>query len=77
MIFAPVTINFQTLKVNSLDHSAVLNMGTNQYLDVFVSYKRNQGIGEQNGDFVHMLLPVSAVDDSDVLDSPSVKNSLI
>ncbi|GIN87672.1 hypothetical protein J6TS2_40580 [Heyndrickxia sporothermodurans] len=77
MLFAPVQINLQTFKVNSLDNSAVLNMGTSQHIDIYVSYKRNQGLGEQNGDLAQIFLPISTVGDSDVIDSPAVKNSII
>ncbi|MEI2447950.1 hypothetical protein V8V65_19520, partial [Priestia megaterium] len=45
MIFSPMVINLQAFKVNVLDNSSVLSIGPNQQLDVFVSYKRNQGLG--------------------------------
>jgi hypothetical protein len=77
MFFSPVTINLQIVKINAIDHSAVFNMGTSQHLDLFVSYKRNQGIGEQNGDFSPIFNPTSSVLDSDISDSASVKNSVI
>ncbi|PTY77102.1 hypothetical protein B5V89_15700 [Heyndrickxia sporothermodurans] len=77
MLFAPAVINLQTFKVNSLDHTAVLNIGQCQLLDIFVAYKRNQGIGEQNGDGTRFILPVSSVLDSDFVDSPAVKNSIV
>ncbi|WP_321165993.1 hypothetical protein, partial [Heyndrickxia sporothermodurans] len=77
MLFAPAVINLQTFKLNSIDHTAVLNIGQSQLLDIFVAYKRNQGIGEQNGDGVQIILPVSSVLDSDFIDSPSVKNSIV
>ncbi|MBY0121670.1 hypothetical protein [Bacillus sp. S/N-304-OC-R1] len=77
MYFAPVTINMIVFKINAIDHSAVVNMGPSQHIDVFVSYKRSQGIGEQNGDFSPMLLTNSIVADSDFSDSPSAKYSFI
>lgn len=77
MHFAPVTINLVTLKVNAIDHSAVLNMGPIQQIDVFVSYKRSQGIGEQNGDFSPIIENFSYVIDNDLSDSPTVKNSIL
>lgn len=73
----PVTINLLVFKVNSMDHSAIVNMGPSEHLDVFVSYKRSQGIGEQNGDFSPIFLTSSLVVDNDLVDSPTVKNSLI
>jgi hypothetical protein len=77
MYFGPVTINLLVFKLNAVDHSAIVNMGPSQHIDVFVSYKRSQGIGEQNGDFSPMLLTNSFVMDNDLIDSPTVKNSII
>jgi hypothetical protein len=72
-----VDIHIVGFKVNAIDHSSVLNMGSTQHVDIFVSYKRSQGVGEQNGDLSPMLLPVSWVTDQDIIDSPTVKNSLV
>ncbi|OCA81723.1 hypothetical protein A8F94_22715 [Bacillus sp. FJAT-27225] len=77
MMFAPVTLNLLVFKINAIDNGAVVNLGPSQHLDVFVSYKRNQGIGEQNGDLSPMFLTNSIVLDMDLVDSPSVKNSVI
>lgn len=77
MHFGPVTINLLVFKLNSIDHSAIVNMGPSQHIDVFVSYKRSQGIGEQNGDFSPMFLTNSFVIDNDLSDSPTAKNSIL
>jgi len=77
LIFAPMKVNLGDLKVNVLDHGSILNMGPNQMTDVFISYKRNQGYGEQNGDIAPMLIPISFLLDNDLSDSPTVKNSII
>lgn len=77
MIFAPMVVNLLGLKVNVLDHASVVNMGPSQVIDQFVSYKRNQGIGEQNGDGSPILLPVTYILDPDVSDSATIKNSFI
>ncbi|MDQ1145957.1 MAG: hypothetical protein ABGX20_11920 [Bacillus sp. (in: firmicutes)] len=77
MIFAPMIVNVGGLKVNVLDHGSLLNTGPNQFLDHFISYKRNQGYGEQNGDFVPMIIPISYILDSDLNDSNAVKNSIL
>ncbi|KIL42514.1 hypothetical protein SD70_01095 [Gordoniibacillus kamchatkensis] len=77
MHFTPVVINIVGFKINALDHSAVFNMGPSQHLDVFVSYKRSQGIGEQNGDTSPIFLPLSWVTDCDISDSPTMKNSAL
>ncbi|WP_066367669.1 hypothetical protein [Bacillus fumarioli] len=72
-----MTINFLGFKVNTLDHSSLINLGPNQFIDQFVSYKRNQGVGEQNGDISPIYIPISWVVDPDLTDSNSGKNSLI
>ncbi|WP_123040946.1 hypothetical protein [Cohnella candidum] len=77
MSFAPVTVNVLGLKINAIDHSAVLNMGASQHIDLFVSYKRSQGIGEQNGDFSPIILALSGVSDCDLIDSPAAKYSFL
>nr|WP_066062852.1 hypothetical protein [Neobacillus soli] len=77
MIFAPMIVNLGGLKVNAIDHGSVLNMGPNQLIDHFVSYKRNQGYGEQNGDFVPIIIPISSILDSDISDTSIVKNSIL
>jgi hypothetical protein len=77
MSFGQVTINLLTFKINVVDHSAVVNLGPSQHIDIFVSYKRSQGIGEQNGDFSPMVLTQSYVTDQDYLDSPTSKVSVL
>ncbi|WP_205620139.1 hypothetical protein [Cohnella thermotolerans] len=54
-----------------------LSLGTSQHPDTFVSYKRNQGVGEQNGDISPMFVPISLVLDCDLVDSPGIKGSLL
>ena len=77
MTFAPVLLNIVGIKINAIDHAAVVNLGPSQHLDQFVSYKRNQGIGEQNGDLSPTILSNSWVLDPDSSDSNSVKSSLL
>jgi hypothetical protein len=77
MFFSPVVVNVLGLKINVLDHASVLNMGPSQHIDQFISYKRNQGIGEQNGDISPMVLSVSWVADRDWSDSNTLKNSVV
>jgi hypothetical protein len=77
LIFAPMNVNLGDMKINVLDHGSILNMGPNQITDVFISYKRNQGYGEQNGDIAPMLIPISFLLDNDVSDSATVKNSIL
>lgn len=77
MLFSPMVVNFLGLKVNVLDHASVVSIGPNQFIDQFVSYKRNQGVGEQNGDLSPIYMPYNFVFDPDGSDSASVKNSVI
>ncbi|RVT62820.1 hypothetical protein EM808_12670 [Niallia taxi] len=76
-MFAPTTLNVLGIKINVIDHGAVVNLGTSQHLDLFVSYKRNQGIGELNGDLCNSILTSSQVMDADFIDSSSTKSSLL
>ncbi|WP_458414641.1 hypothetical protein ACNQFZ_07290 [Schinkia sp. CFF1] len=77
MLFAPVSLNLLGFKINSIDNGAVTNLGPSQHLDQLVSYKRNQGIGEMNGDFCAYSLSISWVTDTDLLDNPTIKNSFL
>ncbi len=77
MNIAPMAFNFLGFKVNALDNAAFLNLGPNQFVDQFTSYKRNQGVGEQNGDVSPVNIPISWVVDPDVTDSNTSKNSII
>jgi hypothetical protein len=77
MNFAPMVVNLLGIKLNVLDHASLLNMGPNQFIDQFVSYKRNQGFGEQNGDLSPVLVPICYINDPDLSDSWTAKNSII
>ncbi|MED3561887.1 hypothetical protein BIV60_08010 [Bacillus sp. MUM 116] len=77
MIFAPTEINLLGYKINVFDHASVMNIGANQITDQFISYKRNQAFGEQNGDIVPIIIPISYIFDSDLNDSIITKNSII
>ena len=72
-----MAITFLGFKVNTVDNCSFVNLGPYQLIDQFQSYKRNQGVGEQNGDLSPVYIPISWVVDPDVTDSNSVKNSII
>ncbi|WP_338448203.1 hypothetical protein R4Z09_18405 [Niallia oryzisoli] len=76
-LFTPVAINIMAVKINAVDNGAVVNFGPSEHMDMFVSYKRNQGFGEQNGDYNPILQSYSWVWDMDLLDSLSSKSSII
>lgn len=77
MNIAPMAINFIGIKVNTVDNTSIINFGPNQFIDQFLSYKRNQGVGEQNGDISPVNIPISYVIDPDISDSATAKNSVI
>lgn len=78
MVFiTPTVINVLGFKINAVDNGAVANMGSLQLIDQLVSYKRNQGIGEQNGDLSPFNFPGAALFDPDGSDSTTVKNSVV
>jgi hypothetical protein len=78
MVFiTPTVINVLGFKINTMDNGAVANMGSLQLIDQLVSYKRNQGIGEQNGDLSPLNFPSVALFDPDGSDSATVKNSVV
>ncbi|WP_420491513.1 hypothetical protein [Neobacillus drentensis] len=72
-----MAINFLGFKVNTVDNSSYINLGPNQFVDQLLSYKRNQGVGEQNGDLSPVNIPISYVVDTDVTDSNTAKNSIV
>jgi len=74
---APMAINFLGFKVNTVDNTSFINFGPNQFIDQFTSYKRNQGVGEQNGDLSPVNIPISYVLDPDLTDSNTSKNSVV
>lgn len=76
IFFTPTVLNVLALKVNSVDNSSLVNAGSIQYIDQFVSYKRNQGFGEQNGD-LSPSYALSSLTDPDLNDSQSIKTSAV
>jgi hypothetical protein len=70
-------INVFGIKLNNQDHASVLNLGPNQFIDQFVSYKRNQGVGDPGGDVSPINIPISWIVDPDLTDSNTAKNSVV
>lgn len=77
MIFAPMTVNLLGVKANVLDRGSHISFGPVQQIDLFLSTKQNMGFGEDNGDLSPVYVPFSMILDQDVVDSPSLKNSLV
>ncbi|ALS24432.1 MULTISPECIES: hypothetical protein [Paenibacillus] len=77
MIFKPMMVNLLGFKANVLDRGSNLSFGPVQQVDLFLSTKQNMGFGEENGDWSPAYVPFNLVFDQDVVDSPSIKNSLV
>ncbi|WP_462412485.1 hypothetical protein [Neobacillus sp. Marseille-QA0830] len=77
MFITPMAINLLGFKINTMDNGSVTNMGPMQLVDQFISYKRNQAFGEQNGDLSPINVPTAFVFDPDGTDSNTIKNSVI
>lgn len=77
MIIAPMAVNLLGFKINTIDNAAFSNLGPNQFIDQLVTYKRNYGVGEQNGDISPINIPISWVIDPDISESNAAKNSVI
>ncbi|WP_027724583.1 hypothetical protein [Tuberibacillus calidus] len=77
VFFTPLAINLFAFKVNTVDNGSVINAGSLQFVDELLSYKRNQAVGEQNGDLSPINIPINNLVDADILDSPTNKNSVV
>ncbi|RFU60563.1 hypothetical protein [Peribacillus glennii] len=73
--YTPMIINLIGFKINTVDNASVVNSGTLQFVDQLISYKRNQAVGEQNGDFSPINIPIATITDQDGIDSNTNKNS--
>jgi hypothetical protein len=69
-------VNFLGFKVNNQDHYSMVNFGPIQIIDQFLSYKRNQGVGDPGGDVSPINIPIAWIADPDLTDSNSAKTSL-
>jgi hypothetical protein len=77
IFFTPTQINMLGFKINTMDNASIVNSGSLQYIDQFLSYKRNQALGETSGDLSPINIPISSVTDPDVIDDPTTKTSLV
>lgn len=75
--YTPTVVNVLALKINTVDNASVVNAGPVQGLDSLVSYKRNQSVGEINGDLSPVNVPIATIVDPDVIDGTAAKNSAI
>jgi len=77
LFISPMQINLLAFKINTVDNASVTNAGSFQSIDEVISYKRNQAIGEINGDLSPLNVPVATIVDPDIADSNTIKNSAI
>jgi hypothetical protein len=75
MFYLPSTVNLHYFKVNSIGQNSNLSTGSNVIINRNVSNHRNEGFGEENSDGTEYHIPISYVDDSDVLDSVALKHT--
>ncbi|GAA3324454.1 hypothetical protein GCM10020331_052380 [Ectobacillus funiculus] len=66
------------MKINTLDHDSAATVGPYLQVDTFVSEKNEiMALAKKNGDFAFINIPISAVNDPDVIDSTSAKGSVV
>lgn len=74
--FSPMFVNVFAFKVNTMERASSFSFGPLQQLDLFISTKRNQGV-ESMGDLSPLFMPITNILDTDLIDSNSVKNSVV
>ncbi|MFB6366774.1 hypothetical protein ACFCP7_22445 [Paenibacillus elgii] len=77
LFFTPTMVNVLGFKINAVDNASVVNAGPVQSIDEFLSYKRNQSVGEMNGDLSPLTLPIGNIVDPDIVDGAAAKGSAI
>jgi hypothetical protein len=75
LFFIPTKVNIGGLKINSPDHASSISLGSNMKVGIHVTGKKNQGFGQQMADFSVSAIPIQMVLDTDMFDSPSIKNN--
>ena len=77
MMVTPQVINLLGFKVNVNERNANLSINNIQQFSSFVTDKKNDGLGSQFGVVQSVLFPRSMVNDMDVNDDNSIKNSAV
>lgn len=72
----PVVINMFFLKINAMQNTSSLNIGQNYIDDLNSFYKSNTGTGSTYGDQTNVDQGDVLLDDSDLVDMPSIKETL-
>ncbi|NTU25478.1 hypothetical protein HPX95_04610 [Bacillus tequilensis] len=69
----PTCINISHFKNNTIGTGSSLTFGSAEVRNRCSAIKRNNGFGEQNADFVVMVIPIESIDDRDGADALSMK----
>ncbi|KHE67456.1 hypothetical protein [Halobacillus sp. BBL2006] len=69
MKFLPTEINLPHMKINTVEKQSSVSFGQNYKTNRYVTCKRQQGFGEQNGDRVITHHPIQGVVDADFSDN--------
>ncbi|MED0586654.1 hypothetical protein [Bacillus subtilis] len=69
----PTNINISHLKTNTIGTGSSLTFGSVELRNRSSAIKRNNGFGEQNADFVVIVIPIESIDDRDGADALSMK----
>lgn len=77
MFFGPLVVNVLGIKVNTMDRNSSMNLAPSPRVDTFLTMKQTYGLGEENGDFSIVNLPLNFVNDSDVYDTNAQKTSVV
>ena len=76
MFFLPSSVNLNFIKVNGIANNSNISTGSNVMMNRNASLHKNEGFGEQNADGVEVHIPISYVDDGDLIDSVAVKKTI-
>ncbi|CAG7650097.1 hypothetical protein ACFQI7_28765 [Paenibacillus allorhizosphaerae] len=71
MKFASSEANFGYVLVRQADHLSSIRFGSTVRVGNMNSAKKEQGFGQEYSDGSSVVMPVSKVDDADVVDFPS------
>lgn len=72
-MFKPSEINIPVCKINSIGNGSKWTIGQSYRKNMVHSIKRNNGFGEDNGDYSIHLKPVQIIWDDDLFDSNRFK----
>ncbi|WML39792.1 hypothetical protein RCG19_21910 [Neobacillus sp. OS1-2] len=72
-MFIPTKVTIGSMKINSPDHKSAVSVGPTFFKGINVTGKKNQGFGQQMGDFSITSVPIYIIFDDEIIDMPSIK----